>query len=84
MKALALEVGIDPQKVYPHNLRRLFARRFYKRSKNLAMLADILGHRNISTTRRYVRETSEEQSQAIDALGLVLDQEELARLLKEE
>lgn len=54
MKHLCSEAHVDPHKVFPHNLRRLFARCFYAVEKNLAYLADVLGHSSIETTRIYV------------------------------
>ncbi len=45
---------VDPRKVFPHNLRHLFARCFYAVEKNLAHLADVLGHSSLETTRLYV------------------------------
>lgn len=54
MKKLCEEAGVEEQKVFPHNLRHLFARSFYAVEKNLALLADILGHSSIETTRIYV------------------------------
>ena len=51
MKSLCVQAGVNPQKVFPHNLRHLFARTFYGIEKNIAKLADILGHSSINTTR---------------------------------
>lgn len=53
MKALCREAGVDEKKVFPHNLRHLFARCFYSADKDIAKLADILGHSSINTTRIY-------------------------------
>lgn len=53
MKALCVEADVNPQKVFPHNLRHLFARVFYGIEKDIAKLADILGHSSINTTRIY-------------------------------
>ncbi len=53
MKALCVEADVNPQKVFPHNLRHLFARVFYGIEKDIANLADILGHSSINTTRIY-------------------------------
>ena len=54
MKALCAEANVDPGKVFPHNLRHLFARVFYGIEKDIAKLADILGHSSINTTRIYI------------------------------
>ena len=54
MKALCEEANVNPQKVFPHNLRHLFARVFYGIEKDIAKLADILGHSSINTTRIYI------------------------------
>ena len=57
MKRLCKKAGVDERKVYPHNLRHLFARGFYAVEKDLVKLADVLGHSNINTTRIYTIET---------------------------
>ena len=54
MKALCKQANVNPQKVFPHNLRHLFARVFYGIEKDIAKLADILGHSSINTTRIYI------------------------------
>ena len=72
MKALCKAAGVEQQKVFPHNLRHLFARCFYKIDKNIARLADILGHSSIDTTRIYTMSTDREPRRHIDALGLVI------------
>lgn len=72
MKALCIGAKVDPQKVFPHNLRHLFARCFYSVDKDLAKLADILGHSNINTTRIYIISTGAEHTRRMDALGLVV------------
>lgn len=71
MKGLCKAAGIAPEKVYPHNLRHLFARTFYRACKDIARLADVLGHSSIETTRIYLIGTGAEQTQQIDRLGLV-------------
>ena len=71
MKALAEEAGVDPARVYPHNLRRLFARSFYKVRKDIAKLADVLGHSSIDTTRIYMATTASEHKKILDELDLV-------------
>ena len=60
MKALCKNAGIEPQKVFPHNLRHLFALTYYRLEKDIVRLADILGHANIETTRIYTSTTEEE------------------------
>lgn len=54
MKSLCRDAGVDEGKVFPHNLRHLFARCFYSVDKDIAKLADILGHSSINTTRIYI------------------------------
>lgn len=60
MKALCKDANVNPQKVFPHNLRHLFARTFYGIEKDIAKLADILGHSSINTTRIYIISTGTE------------------------
>ncbi|HJA81915.1 MAG TPA: tyrosine-type recombinase/integrase [Candidatus Mediterraneibacter intestinipullorum] len=72
MKALCKDAGVARQKVFPHNLRHLFARCFYKIDKDIARLADILGHSSINTTRIYVMSSDHEPRKRMDALGLVI------------
>ena len=72
MKALCKQAGVSPQKVFPHNLRHLFARTFYGIEKDIAKLADILGHSSINTTRIYIMTTAFEHRQKIERLGLVV------------
>lgn len=72
MKSLCAEAGVEKSKVFPHNLRHLFARVFYSAERNLVRLADLLGHSNINTTRIYTMESGEEQEKRLDRLGLVL------------
>lgn len=72
MKALCAGAGVDAKKVFPHNLRHLFARTFYALDKDLAKLADILGHSNINTTRIYIITTAQEHRRQMDVLGLVV------------
>lgn len=71
MKALCGQAGVCEEKVFPHNLRHLFAQCFYALKKNLAELADVLGHSSIETTRIYVRTTSREQMRQLEQLCLV-------------
>jgi len=72
MKGLCEEAGVAREKVFPHNLRHLFARIYYKVEKDIAHLADILGHSSIETTRIYLMTSYEEQEKKIDRLELVL------------
>ena len=71
MKQLCKTAGVSPEKVYPHNLRHLFARTFYHACKDIARLADVLGHSSIETTRIYLLTTGDEQLRQLDRLGLV-------------
>ena len=57
MKALCQRAGVSANKVFPHNLRHLFARTFYSVEKDIVRLADLLGHSSINTTRIYTLET---------------------------
>lgn len=72
MKALCSAAGVEPSKVYPHNLRHLFAETYYKASRDIAQLADVLGHSSIETTRIYLVSTGEEHAKRLDSLGLVV------------
>jgi len=72
MKRLCEAAGVNPSKVFPHNLRKLFARTFYGIEKDIAKLADILGHSSINTTRIYIKTTSTEHRRKIERLGLVV------------
>ncbi len=72
LKMLCMLAGVSPEKGFPHNLRHLFARTFYKNEKDVAKLADVLGHSNINTTRIYIMTTSMEHRQKIEKLGLVI------------
>ena len=71
MKALCEKAGVEATKVFPHNLRHLFARTFYQASRNVAQLADVLGHSSIETTRIYLMSTGAEHQQQLERLGLV-------------
>ena len=72
MKRLCEIAGVQPSKVFPHNLRKLFARTFYGIEKDIAKLADILGHSSINTTRIYIMTTGSEHRRKIERLGLVV------------
>ena len=71
MKALCQRAGVSPGKVFPHNLRHLFARAFYRSCRDLARLAEILGHSCVETTRLYLVSTGEEHVRALERLGLI-------------
>ena len=71
MKELCESAGVKKEKVFPHNLRHLFARTYYSIQKDMARLADILGHSNVNTTRIYTIETGEIHRRQIQRLGLV-------------
>lgn len=72
MQALCESADVEPGKVFPHNLRHLFARTYYQLEKDLSRLADLLGHSNVSTTRIYTMETGVEHEKQLDRMGLVL------------
>ena len=72
MKKLCAKARVMPSKVFPHNLRKLFARTFYEIEKDIAKLADILGHGSIETTRIYIMTTGLEHRKKIERLGLIL------------
>lgn len=72
MKALCESAGVDKEKVFPHNLRHLFARTYYSIQKDIVRLADILGHSSVNTTRIYTMETGEIHRRQIQKLGLLL------------
>ncbi len=72
MKALCNEEGVNPQKVFPHNLRHLFARVFYDIEKDIAKLADILGHSSINTTRIYIITTGTEHCRRMENMRLII------------
>ena len=72
MKSLCAEAAVDPEKVFPHNLRHLFARVFYGIEKDIAKLADLLGHSSIDTTRIYIISTGTEHRQRMERMRLIL------------
>lgn len=72
MKALCRSAGVEPGKVFPHNLRHLFARTYYALEKDLSRLADILGHSNVNTTRIYTAESGAVHARQMGRMGLVL------------
>lgn len=72
MKALCVEADVNPEKVFPHNLHHLFARVFYGIEKDIAKLADILGHSSINTTRIYIISTGTEHRSRMENMHLIL------------
>lgn len=72
MKSLCQSADVSPEKVFPHNLRHLFARTFYEIEKDIAKLADILGHSSINTTRIYITTTGEEHRRKMEHMHLLL------------
>ena len=72
MKALAKKTGVEATKIFPHNLRHLFARTFYRVSRDIVKLADVLGHSSVETTRIYLITTGAEHRRALDKMRLVI------------
>lgn len=72
MKGLCEKTGINPQKVFPHNLRHLFARTFYQIGRDIAKLADILGHSSIETTRIYLKESYHTYREQLERMELLI------------
>lgn len=72
MKALCEKAKVSREKVYPHNLRHLFARICYKQKKDIVYLADILGHSSIETTRIYTVSSGEEHRKILEGLRLII------------
>ena len=72
MKGLCAHAGVEATKVFPHNLRHLFATAFHKACRDIVKLADVLGHSSIETTRIYLLTTGTEHRQQLDRLGLVV------------
>lgn len=72
MKKLCKEANVERSKVFPHNLRHLFAVTYYQKERDISHLADILGHSNINTTRIYTLVSVEEQERQLERLGLVI------------
>ena len=71
MKSLCKEAGVEPSRVFPHNLRHLFATAFYRVTHDIVKLADVLGHSSVNTTRIYLMTTGEEHARCLERLGLV-------------
>ena len=72
MKALCALAGVPPAKVYPHNLRHLFARSFYAECRDLVKLADVLGHSSVETTRIYLVSTGAEHRAILERMRLII------------
>ena len=72
MKALCRSAEVPEKKVFPHNLRHLFARMFYNLEKDISKLADILGHASLNTTRIYIMETGDEHKRKMERMKLIL------------
>ncbi len=72
LKALCSRANVEWKKVFPHNLRHLFARTFYSIEKNLSKLADVLGHSSIETTRIYIMESGAEHERLLNSMHLLL------------
>ncbi len=72
MKKLCRDAGVSDKKVFPHNLRHLFARTYYSLQKDIVRLADILGHSSVNTTRIYTMESGETHRRQIEKMGLLL------------
>lgn len=72
MKLLCETAGVDPKKVFPHNLRHLFARIFYRLEKDIAKLADVLGHSSIETTRIYIISSGHEHRRIMENMRLIV------------
>lgn len=72
MKSLCGQANVSPEKVFPHNLRHLFARTFYRIEKDIAKLADILGHASINTTRIYMVTTGVEHKRKMEHMRLIV------------
>ena len=72
MRALCAQAGVEAKRVFPHNFRHLFARAFYALEKDIAKLADLLGHASVETTRIYIMESGAEHTRQVERLGLIL------------
>ena len=72
MKELCKTAEVAPEKVFPHNLRHLFARVFYSIEKDIVRLADLLGHSSINTTRIYTMETGDQHISRMEQVQKIL------------
>ena len=70
MKRLSAAANVDPQKIFPHNLRHLFALTYYRLEKDIVRLADILGHASVDTTRIYTATSNLEYIKSLTRMGL--------------
>ena len=68
MKHFAVKYNLNPKVVYPHSFRHRFAKNFLERFNDIALLADLMGHESIETTRIYLRRTASEQQQIVDKI----------------
>lgn len=73
MKALCRVCDVGEKKVFPHNLRHLFATTYYEEERDIVKLADVLGHNNIQTTRIYTRTSGKEHRRILDAVAKTLN-----------
>lgn len=71
MKNLCKNAGVESEKVFPHNLRHLFARTYYSLEKDLSRLADLLGHSSVNTTKIYTMESGRKHAKQLDRMGLI-------------
>ena len=71
MKRLCKYAGVEPGKVFPHNLRHLFATVFYRACRDIVRLSDLLGHSSIETTRIYLVTSGAEHQRTLERLGLI-------------
>ena len=74
MKYICGKAGVAASKVFPHNLRHLFAKTFYKACRDVVQLADVLGHSSVETTRIYLISTGDEYVRRMDRLNLIFDE----------
>ena len=72
MKGLCQKAGVAPSKVFPHNLRHLFARTFYQVCRDVVKLADVLGHSSVETTRIYLISTGAEHAKVLARMHLLI------------
>jgi site-specific recombinase XerD len=72
MKALSKKAEVREEKIFPHNLRHLFAEEFYRVSGDIVKLADVLGHSSIETTRIYLKTSGKEHTRYLDNMGLLM------------
>ena len=66
VKELGIKYKMNPKFIYPHSFRHRFAKNFLEKYNDLALLADLMGHESVETTRIYLRRTSEEQQEIVD------------------